>query len=166
MNTLINIKKPSCSMLYSGKNASSSGWEAECSKTISLWLHQLTCIVQETWRTMQQTEHLYRNLPRCRCIFKFSTILRKNPKLSTGKVKQSINGSNVVRHGWVLRNSTSGKRSFLWAIMQCTPVLTFSTDWSDKLTKSFCPTSESNQTDPSPSWLVSLQVLISKQTNL
>lgn len=126
------------------------------------------------WGTTQYTKHLYRNLRRLQVYLQILNhpILKKNPLL-TGQVKQSNNESNLVRNHWVLRNtsvssehiglkSALGKCSFFWTIMRCMLALIFSINWSDKLTIPFCPTSESNQTDPSPSWLVSLQVLISK----
>ena len=171
-------------MLLLCKNVSTSGWEAEYTKTFPLQLHQLTSIVEETifqltrWGTTQYTKHWYRNLHKLQVylqILHHPTLKKKT--LLTGKVKQSNNGSNLVRNHWVLRNTSAssehtglksalGKCSFFWTIMPCMLALIFTINWSDKLTISFCPTSESNQTDPSPSWLVSLQVLISKQTNL
>jgi len=82
--------------------------------------------------------------------------------LLTGKVEQSSNRSNLVRNHRVLRNtsvsnehtglkSALGKCSIFWIIMQCVLAFIFSINRSDKLTIPFCPTSESNQTDPNPS---------------
>lgn len=167
MRNLININKAFMLNAVLGQKCLIF-WEAVCAKTVLLWLHQLTSIEQGIQGTTQQTVRLYRNLPRLHVYLQIFNHprLKKKKKFLTGEVKQNIDGSNVARRGWLLENSTSGKCPFFWAIMQCMPVLAFSTNWSDRLTKPFCLTSESNQTDPSPGWLVSLQVLISKQTNL